>query len=110
VRYLADEARRRGFFGEQAPEPAWTHERLDEIDAQRLAWIRGRTSGTKTGAEVEVGEQLPTRPIGPHTKSSFATEWRAFIFTVWGSSYHEGAENIEEAGRLGAMLRDLQAA
>src|SRR5205807_6323294 len=64
----------------------------------------------RRGADVGVGERLPTRPIGPHTKSSFATEWRAFTFTVWGASRHEGPEHIEEAGWLDEMSRDMKAA
>ena len=34
---------------------------------------------------VRVGEELPLRPIGPHSIQSFTTEWRSFIFTVWGA-------------------------
>ena len=52
--------------------------------------------------------QLPRRAIGPHTIASFATEWRAYTFTVWGSSYQEGAEHLQEAGWLPEMERDLE--
>src|SRR2546423_5286046 len=38
VRYLAEEARRRGFFEQAAPRPQWTPEKLADIDVQRLAW------------------------------------------------------------------------
>ena len=111
VRYLADEARKRGFFGHSAPEPQWTAARLAEIDEQRMGWIRSRRGKlSRRGADMEVGERLTSRPIGPHTKSSFATEWRAFIFTVWGASRHEGPEHIEEAGWLDEMSRDMKAA
>ena len=76
-----------------------------------LAWIRSRRGKlNRRGADVGVGERLPTRPIGPHTKSSFATEWRAFTFTVWGASRHEGPEHIEAAGWLDEMSRDMKAA
>jgi acyl dehydratase len=108
VRYLADEARRRGFFEQTAPIPTWTHERLDEIEQQRLAWIRTRRGRELlTLADVEVGDRLPTRPIGPHTISSFATEWRAYTFTVWGASYQEGPEHLQDAGWLPEMDRNL---
>ena len=109
VRYFAEEARRRGFFEQTAPVPTWTGSRLEEIERQRLAWIRSRTGGrVLTWDDVDVGQRLPTRPIGPHSISSFATEWRAYTFTVWGSSYHEGPDHLEEAGWLPEMSRNLQ--
>jgi len=87
VRYLAEEARRRGFFEQAAPAPTWTPERL-----------------------AAVAERLPTRPIGPHTLSTFATEWRSYIFTVWGSNVQEGPDHLTEAGWLPEMDRHLEAA
>ena len=111
VRYLAEEARRRGFFERAAPVPKWTEARLAEIDARRWAWIRARRGAERRDWQgVSVGDRLPTRPIGPHTVQSFATEWRAFTFTVWGSSRHEGPDHIQEAGWLDEMSRNLEAA
>ncbi|HLG92636.1 MAG TPA: MaoC family dehydratase N-terminal domain-containing protein [Acidimicrobiales bacterium] len=111
VRYLAEEARKRGFFEQVAPRPVWTPEALAEVEAKRLAWIRSR-AGERGPAweELEVGQRLPTRPIGPHTLASFATEWRSYIFTVWGSSYQEGPDHISQAGWLPEMDRDLELA
>jgi hypothetical protein len=111
VRYLAEEARARGFFEQTAPIPAWTPERLAELDAKRTAWIRSGTGRRRmTWDEVEVGATLPTRPIGPHTIASFTTEWRAFTMTVWGATSHDDDRHIEEAGWLPEMSRDLDAA
>ena len=111
VRYLAEEARRRGFFEQEAPVPKWTEERLAQIDEQRWAWIRARRGvEPRHWHDVGVGDRLLTRPIGPHTVQSFATEWRSFTFTVWGSSRHEGPDHIEEAGWLDEMSRNLEAA
>jgi len=108
VRYLADEARKRGFFEQTAPIPAWTDARLDEIQTQRLDWIRSiRDVGLRSFDSVEVGQKLPTRPIGPHTIQSFATEWRAFIFQAWGSTTREGHDHIPEAGWLSDMDRNV---
>src|SRR3989440_2755913 len=111
VRYLAEEARKRGFFEREAPRPVWTVARLDEIAAQRQAWIRSR-GGVLSPAfdEVREGDRLPTRPIGPHTLSSMATEWRSYIFTVWGSSVQEGHDHIVEAGWLPEMDRHIEEA
>jgi acyl dehydratase len=111
VRYLAEEARRRGFFEQAAPVPTWTEARLAEIQSQRLDWIRSiRRPGPRTWAATEVGETLPTRPIGPHTVQSFATEWRAFIFQTWGSQRREGFDHIPEAGWLDEMDRNVEGA
>ena len=59
---------------------------------------------------VEVGQSLLTRPIGPHSLPSLASEWRGYTFTVWGSTYHEGADHLSEAGWLDEMDRDLEGA
>jgi acyl dehydratase len=111
VRYLAEEARKRGFFEQIAPRPEWTDEKLVAIDHQRLAWIRSRAGANSPHWEsVATGDHLPTRPIGPHTLSTFATEWRSYIFTVWGSNYHEGRDHLSEAGWLPEMDRNVDAA
>jgi N-terminal half of MaoC dehydratase len=111
VRYLADEARRLGFFERAAPRPSWSPERLAEVDAARTAWIRSNREGhTPAFGDVRTGARLPRRAIGPHTIQSFTTEWRAYIFTAWGSSYHEGPEHLEEAGWLPEMERNLDGA
>lgn len=38
---------------------------------------------------MQIGEDLPLRPIGPHSIQSFTTEWRSFMFTVWGAQSEE---------------------
>ncbi len=58
IRYLAAEAERRGMFQNQA---------------------------TMRFEEVQVGDRLPRRVLGPHSIASFATEYRAFLFNIWGS-------------------------
>ena len=111
VRYRADVARERGFFEQAAPLPTWTEERLAAIETQRRTWIRGR-AGTQnpTLESVEVGQSLLTRPIGPHSLPSLASEWRGATFTVWGSTYHEGADHLSDPGWLEEMDRDLEGA
>ena len=111
VRYLAEEARKRGFFEQTAPRPHWTDEKLAAIDDQRTAWIRSRAGSNSPPWEaVEIGQKLPTRPIGPHSLSTFATEWRSYIFTVWGSTVQEGPDHLSEAGWLPEMDRDIEGA
>ncbi len=109
VRYLAEEARKRGFFEQAAPVPTWSDARLAEIQAQRLDWIRSiRTEEPRSFAATDPGETLPARPIGPHTVQSFATEWRSFIFQAWGSQRREGHDHILEAGWLDEMDRNVE--
>jgi acyl dehydratase len=111
VRYVAEEARRRGFFEQAAPAPTWTAERLAQVAEQRAAWVASRAgSSGPVLEEIEVGQRLPTRPIGPHTLSTLATEWRSYIFTVWGSNEQEGPDHLSEAGWLPEMDRQLEAA
>ncbi len=111
VRYLAEEARRRGFFEQISSLPTWTPAGLLEIQAQRLDWIRAiRREEPRALTDVEVGETLPTRPIGPHTVQSFATEWRSFIFQAWGSTSRQGDDHIPEAGWLDEMGRNVDGA
>jgi len=111
VRYRADVARERGFFEQAAPRPTWTAERLEEIEAQRRAWIRNLAGEHSPRVEeLEVGQRLPTRPIGPHSLPSLASEWRGYIFTVWGSSFREGPDHLIDAGWLKEMDRDLEGA
>jgi acyl dehydratase len=111
VRYLAEEARRLGFFERAAPRPEWSEALLDQVAETRMAWVRSnRTGESPSWRDVEAGSKLPRRAIGPHSIASFATEWRAYAFTVWGSSYHEGPEHLQEAGWLPEMERNLDAA
>jgi acyl dehydratase len=88
ARYRPDLARENGYFDEMAGAPDFSPEQLRDVAEHRAAWIRSGQSG-EGPAEVQVGDRLPMRPIGPHTRTNFATEWRAFLFTVWGSQYFE---------------------
>lgn len=86
IRYLAAEAERRGSLKSSGTIPRWTREQLLQIERERTAWIMSNREGrTPRFAEVKVGDKLPRRVIGPHTLASFATEYRAFVFNVWGS-------------------------
>ena len=104
IRYNAEHARELGFFGKQSERPIWSDEQLTQIDRERLAWIANGSGGDGLRADdVKVGDTLVRRPIGPHSISSFATEWRAFPFTVWGSRPNTVSANIKEAGWVAEM-------
>ena len=87
IRYLAAEAERRGMLSEVGGKaPRWTREQLLAVERERLDWILSNREGrTPRFEEVSIGDRLPRRVIGPHTLASFATEYRAFVFNVWGS-------------------------
>jgi hypothetical protein len=105
VRYLPELARKRSYFEQTAPAPTFTAEQLAEVEGQRQAWIR--SGATREGpGQVHVGDQLPTRPIGPHTVPQFTIEYRTLPFSVWGSYYVEGHFYGAEAGWLAEMGGD----
>jgi acyl dehydratase len=126
IRYLAAEAERRGMLSNTAGKaPDWTHEQLLAVERERLAWLHSNREGrTPHFEEVSVGDKLPRRVIGPHTLASFATEYRAFVFNVWGSfrwvsppgvkdpwvnqdpGWVEGFAFDEEGARIDPRLRD----
>jgi len=87
VRYLVAEAQKRR-TDENAPPPApvWTPAKLAEVARVRHDWIlSGRDGVSPRFEEVEVGQRLPRRALGPHSIQTFASEWRAFPFTTWGA-------------------------
>jgi hypothetical protein len=80
--------------GSEAVNPAdfdeteWTDAELEQLEARKFAWIQMlHDLGHKERwwDDVNVGEQLPERVFGPHTIASFTTEWRAYLFTTWGT-------------------------
>ncbi|WP_207938618.1 FAS1-like dehydratase domain-containing protein [Actinomadura darangshiensis] len=87
IRYLYEEARRRGMYENRLGETRrWTAGELTEIEKLRRAWLEsGRAGVSPRFEEVRVGDLLPRRVIGPHSIASFTTEYRAFLFNIWGT-------------------------
>jgi acyl dehydratase len=98
IRYLAKEAEARGMYAETAAKPAtWTNAQLLEVEKVRRDWFLSNREGrTPHWDEVSVGDKLPRRVIGPHSIASFTTEYRAFIFNIWGSFYWYGIDGVED--------------
>jgi hypothetical protein len=112
VRYLAENARKKGFFAGRTRKQ-WTEQELEDLEKQKMEYARSLYDlGHEKRLFVRAGEKLPTRPIGPHTIASFTTEWRSYLMTVWGATREVPAlENSTlEAGWLPEMSRDLEAA
>lgn len=111
IRFLVENARRLGFMDTQAEDYEWTEEELEAIEQERLAYyLTFHDHVRKVGADIEEGD-LPRRPIGPHTVRSLATEWRSFIFTVWGASRPDRfGDATEDPGWLPEMTPDMEKA
>jgi hypothetical protein len=66
-------------------DPVWTDAQLEDLEQQKYAWIKTLHElghDKRYWDDIKVGDKLPTRVFGPHSIASFATEWRAYIFTT----------------------------
>ncbi len=110
VRYLAENARKKGMFAENT-EKSWTDQELEDLEKQKMDYYQSFLDlGHDKRLFVKVGDKLPTCPIGPHTLMSFTTEWRSYIMTVWGASREHGESSTMSAGWLPEMSRDPEGA
>jgi hypothetical protein len=89
IRYLAKEAEKRGMYHQTAgAAKRWTAAEIVAVDKLRHDWLMSNREGKSPHwDEVQVGDKLPRRVIGPHSIASFTTEYRAFIFNIWGTFY-----------------------
>lgn len=87
IRYLIEEANKRGVYGKEKRQPReWSDEELDAIRKARHAWILSNREGhSPRFHDVKVGDTLPRRPIGPHSVVTFALECRAHRQNIWGT-------------------------
>lgn len=87
IRYLVEEAKKRGVYAKEKRQPkSWTREELAKIARIRHEWILSNREGkTPRYSEVQVGDKLPQRVIGPHSLVTFALERRSMRENVWGS-------------------------
>lgn len=98
IRYLAKEAEKRGMYDAMLGEKKrWSEDELKEIDRIRHAWLMSSREGRSPRfEEVKVGDKLPKRVIGPHSIASFTTEYRAFVFNIWGTFDWVRPEGVED--------------
>ena len=109
IRYFADQAREKGQFSKQT-EQGWEDEKLQQIEKQKFDYYHSFLDlGHERRLFVSVGDELPTRPIGPHTIMSFTTEWRSYLMSVWGTFQDSGLpSSLNRAGWLPEMSRDME--
>jgi len=75
----------------------WTQTELEEVDRLRREWLESNRMGVSPRFdEVKVGDTLPRRVIGPHSIASFTTEYRAFLFNIWGTFQWVAPPGIED--------------
>jgi N-terminal half of MaoC dehydratase len=102
IRYRADLAREMGSTEPAgAEDPEWTDQQLADIEKQKLEYIEmlhGLGHTERHWNDVKVGDELPTRVIGPHSIASFTTEWRAYIFTIWCGMHRRTDLDFEALG------------
>lgn len=98
IRYLAAEAEKRGMYESQlGAVKRWTTAEIVEIDKIRADWFMSNRDGKSPHfEEVQVGDKLPRRVIGPHSIASFTTEYRAFVFNIWGSFYWTAPQGVDD--------------
>ena len=98
IRYLAAEAERLGMYDATSGTlKRWTKAELAEVDKIRHDWILSNREGKSPHwEEVSVGDKLPRRVIGPHSIASFTTEYRAFLFNIWGTFHWTAPEGVED--------------
>jgi hypothetical protein len=102
IRYRADLAREMSSAQTAAVEdPEWTDQQLVEIEKQKSEYIEmlhDLGHAKRYWDDVKVGDELPTRVIGPHSIASFTTEWRAYIFTIWCGMHRRTDLDFEALG------------
>jgi len=99
IRYRNDLALEKGSLT-NTDDPEWTDEALEELEEKKLEYINYMHKlghGKLYWDDVKVGDALPTRIFGVHSIASFATEWRAYLFTNWGST-HRPTLDMEALG------------
>ncbi|MET0178980.1 MAG: MaoC family dehydratase N-terminal domain-containing protein, partial [Novosphingobium sp.] len=87
-------------------DPVWNDDELEQLEERKLGWIRmlhDLGHDRRWWDDVTVGDALPERVFGPHSIVSFATEWRAYIFTLWGGTHRRTDLNMTELGFVGPM-------
>ena len=104
IRYRHDLAVEMGSMG-ATEDPEWSDEAIAELEARKLGWIRmlhDLGHGRRFWDDVAIGDTLPERVFGPHTIASLTTEWRAYLFTIWGGT-HRPTLDFEAMGFDPAM-------
>lgn len=105
IRYNPELAREMGSM-EATEDPEWSDSELKKLEERKFEWIKmlhDLGHSKRYWDDVQVGDALPTRVIGPHSIASFTTEWRAYLFTIWCGVKRRTDLDIEALGFVGEM-------
>jgi len=94
IRYSREAAVEMGAM-EPSEDPVWSDAELKELEDRKYEYIKMMHDlghGKRYWEDVQVGDELPVRVIGPHSIASFTTEWRAYLFTIWGGTHRPGMD------------------
>ena len=94
IRYSPEKATEMAAL-DASDDPEWTDEELADIQERKFEWVQMMHDlghGKRYWDDVNVGDELPVRVIGPHSIASFTTEWRAYLFTIWGGTHRPGLD------------------
>jgi acyl dehydratase len=116
IRYLVDEANKRGVYAKVVRTPKdWTDDEMAEVEKLRYNWILSSREGKSPRySQVQVGDKLPRRVIGPHSLMSFVNECRAHRQNIWGTWRWNPPEGVldpatQDAGFGADMTYDFEA-
>jgi acyl dehydratase len=101
IRYLVEEANKRGVYAKEKRTPkTWNKTELAEIHALRHEWILSNRLGISPKySDVQVGDKLPRRVVGPHSTVSIANECRAFRQNIWGTWRWNPPEGVRDPAK-----------
>ena len=95
IRYRKDLALEMQSITASTEDPEWTDEQLKELEVQKFEYVQMMHDlghDKRYWEDVQIGDRLPTRVFGPHSVASLATEWRAYLFTIWGGTHRPGID------------------
>ena len=105
IRYRADIAREMGAMTE-TDDPVWSDEELANIEERKLEYINMMHElghAKRYWDDVNAGDEIAVRVMGPHSIASFATEWRAYLMNLWGSAHRNTDCDPVKLGYTGPM-------
>jgi len=100
IRYGVAAAREMAMM-DNTEDPEWSDEEIAKLEERKFQWIQmlhDLGHGKRFWEDVNVGDVLPERVFGPHSVASFATEWRAYLFTLWGGTHRRTDLDLEALG------------
>ena len=103
ARYRPELARERALHDGGAEAPSFSPDALREFKTLKQAWIASGASGEGPG-DVQAGDRLVRRVIGPHTLQSFAGQFSALTHGVWGAVRFDPVYKGMETGWLPELM------